>query len=184
MTIWHRNRRGRGCTTPRCRSQNIANNTFSEGWLQNPTNLQVCGPRQQPTMQKTLQIQRFHAECCKTQVLGPYHVGGGGVVANREPGSYILYIHSYQSSDKVVGSFFLSFFYTFTQTTLVICWNNCWRSKGKRGRHRWWCTFTANGSENFPLVHGHPKNIEIHWAFCGTTTTHPKGKIRPKRTSN
>ena len=34
MTSWHRNRRGRGCTTPRCRSQNIANNTFSEGWLQ------------------------------------------------------------------------------------------------------------------------------------------------------
>ena len=34
MTSWHRNRRGRGCTTPRCRSQNIANSTFSEGWLQ------------------------------------------------------------------------------------------------------------------------------------------------------
>ena len=43
----------------------------------NPTNLQVCGPRQPPTVQKTLQIQRFHAECCKTQVLGPYHGGGG-----------------------------------------------------------------------------------------------------------
>ena len=37
----------------------------------------------------------FHAECCKTQVLGPYHGGGGGgVVANREPGSY-TYIHIY-----------------------------------------------------------------------------------------
>ena len=53
----------------------------------NPTNLQVCGPRQPPTVQKTLQIPRFHAECCKTQVLGPY--AGGVVVANREPGSYI-----------------------------------------------------------------------------------------------
>ena len=44
-------------------------------------NLQVCGPRQPPTVQETLQIQRFHAECCKTQVLGPYHGGerGGGV---------------------------------------------------------------------------------------------------------
>ena len=38
----------------------------------NPTNMQVCGPRQPPNMQKTLQIPRFHAECCKTQVLGPY----------------------------------------------------------------------------------------------------------------
>ena len=45
----------------------------------NPTNMQVCGPRQPSNMQKTLQIPRFHAECCKTQVLGPYHGGGGGV---------------------------------------------------------------------------------------------------------
>ena len=77
MIIRHRG----GCngTTPRCRSRNVAGN---------PTNLQVCGPRQPPTVQETLQIPRFHAECCKTQVLGPYH-GGGGVVANREPGSYI-----------------------------------------------------------------------------------------------
>ena len=52
---------------------------FRKVGCKNPTNLQGCGPRQQPTMQKTLQIQRFHAECCKTQVLGPYHVGGGGV---------------------------------------------------------------------------------------------------------
>ena len=44
-------------------------------------------------MQKTLQIPRFHAECCKTQVFGTIPCGGGGVVANREPGSYIcLYL--------------------------------------------------------------------------------------------
>ena len=47
-------------------------------------------------MQETLQIPRFHAECCKTQVLGPYHGrGGGGVVANREPGSYIYILYTY-----------------------------------------------------------------------------------------
>ena len=40
-------------------------------------------------MQKTLQIQRFHAECCKTQVLGPYHVGGGG----SEPRAGIIYTY-------------------------------------------------------------------------------------------
>ena len=31
-------------------------------------------------MQETLQMPRFHAECCKTQVLGPYHGRGGGGV--------------------------------------------------------------------------------------------------------
>ena len=56
----------------------------------NPTNLQVCGPRQPPTVQKTLQIQRFHAECCKTQVLGPYQGGWGGGPAGPGPAPYIL----------------------------------------------------------------------------------------------
>ena len=62
----------------------------------NPTNLQVCGPRQ-PPVQKTLQIPRFHAECCKTQVLGPYHGGGWWRTANRDH-IYIyiyIYIHAF-----------------------------------------------------------------------------------------
>ena len=29
------------------------------------------------TAQETLQTQRFHAECCKTQVLEPYHAREG-----------------------------------------------------------------------------------------------------------
>ena len=76
----------------------------------NPTNLQVCGPRQPPTVQKTLQITRFHAECCKMQVLGPYHGGGGG----SEPRTGIIYMcifmytyTSYTSSGHR-GSFFFS----------------------------------------------------------------------------
>ena len=64
---------------------------FRKVGCKNPTNLQVCGPRQQPTMQKTLQIQRFHAECCKTQVLGPYMWGGGG--GGSEPRTGIIYIY-------------------------------------------------------------------------------------------
>ena len=65
---------------------------FRKVGCKNPTNLQGCGPRQQPTMQKTLQIQRFHAECCKTQVLGPYHVGGGG---GSKPRTGIIYTYVY-----------------------------------------------------------------------------------------
>ena len=40
-------------------------------------------------MQETLQIPRFHAECCKTQVLGPYHGRGGG--GGSEPRTGIIY---------------------------------------------------------------------------------------------
>ena len=108
MTSWHRNRRGRSCTTPRCRSQNIANNMqitrFRKVGCKNPRNLQVCGPRQQPTMQKTLQIQRFHAECCKTQVLGPYHVGGGGGGSEPRTGNIYLYIPQKMTSTHVFGN--------------------------------------------------------------------------------
>ena len=44
-------------------------------------------------MQKTLQIPRFHAECCKTQVLGPYHGGGRGG-GGSEPRTGIIYIYT------------------------------------------------------------------------------------------
>ena len=61
---------------------------FRKVGCRNPRNLQVCGPRQ-PPMQKTLQIPRSHAECFKSG-FGTIPWGGrGGVVANREPGSYI-----------------------------------------------------------------------------------------------
>ena len=52
----------------------------------NPTNLLVCGPRQPPTVQETLQIPRFLSIL---QNAGFGTIPGGGVVANREPGSYI-----------------------------------------------------------------------------------------------
>ena len=60
-------------------------------------NLQVCGPRQPPTVQETLQIQRFHAECCKMQVLGPYHGGGRGG-GGSEPRTGIIYDISHSES--------------------------------------------------------------------------------------
>ena len=60
----------------------------------NPTNMQVCGPRQPPNMQKTLQIPRFHAECCKTQVLGPYHGGGGGGGSEPRTGIILYTCHA------------------------------------------------------------------------------------------
>ena len=63
-------------------------------------------------MQKTLQIQRFHAECCKTQVLGPYHVGGGGggVVANREPGSYNFFKKKKKKNDDIERYIYIYYF--------------------------------------------------------------------------
>ena len=52
-------------------------------------------------MQKTLQIQRFHAECCKTQVLGPYHVGGGGGGSEPRTGNiYLLTRHGGKTLER------------------------------------------------------------------------------------
>ena len=97
MIIWHRNREGATALLHDVEAETLQRTRFRKFGCKNPTNLQVCGPRQQPTMQKTLQIPRFHAECCKTQVLGPYHVGGGGG-GGSEPRTgiiYTLYIYIY-----------------------------------------------------------------------------------------
>ena len=94
MTIWHRNKRGRGCTTPRCRSRNIANNTFSEGWLQNSN--EFAGLRTAPATHHAKNTANTTFSCGMLQNAGFGTIpcgGGGGVVANREPGSYIcLYL--------------------------------------------------------------------------------------------
>ena len=91
MIIWHRNRRGRGGTTPRCRSRNIANNTFSEGWLQKSN--EFAGLRTAPASHHAKNTANTTFSCGMLQNAGFGTIpcgGGGGVVANREPGSYIL----------------------------------------------------------------------------------------------
>ena len=89
MIIWHRNRRGRGGTTPRCRSRNIANNTFSEGWLQKSN--EFAGLRTAPATHhaKNTANTTFSCGMLQNAGFGTIPCGGGGVVANREPGSYI-----------------------------------------------------------------------------------------------
>ena len=80
MTSWHRNRRGRGCTTPRCRSQNIANNTFSEGWLQKSK--EFAGLRTAPATHHAKNTANTTFSCGMLQNAGfgtiPCGVGGGG----------------------------------------------------------------------------------------------------------
>ena len=80
MTSWHRNRRGRGCTTPRCRSQNIANNTFSEGWLQKSK--EFAGLRTAPATHHAKNTPNTTFSCGMLQNAGfgtiPCGGGGGG----------------------------------------------------------------------------------------------------------
>ena len=92
MIIWHR----RGChgTTPRHRSRNIANSTFSEGWLQE--RLRICrfaDSASHPPCKKHCKYNAFMQNAAKRRFWDHTMGGGegGGVVANREPGC--LYLH-------------------------------------------------------------------------------------------
>ena len=90
MTIWHRNRRGRGCTTPRCRSQNIANNTFSEGWLQKSN--EFAGLRTAPaTHHAKNTANTFSCGMLQNAGFGTIPCGGGG--GGSEPRTGIIYIY-------------------------------------------------------------------------------------------
>ena len=90
MTIWHRNRRGRGCTTPRCRSRNIANNMFSEGWLQKSN--EFAGLRTAPATHHAKNTANTTFSCGMLQNAGfgtiPCGGGGGG---GSEPRTGIIY---------------------------------------------------------------------------------------------
>ena len=92
MTIWHRNRRGRGCTTPRCRSQNIANNTFSEGWLQKSN--EFAGLRTAPATHhaKNTANKTFSCGMLQNAGFGTIPCGGGG---GSEPRTGIIYTYMY-----------------------------------------------------------------------------------------
>ena len=88
MIIWHRNRRGRGGTTPRCRSRNIANNTFSEGWLQKSD--EFAGLRTAPATHhaKNTANTTFSCGMLQNAGFGTIPCGGGG---GSEPRTGIIY---------------------------------------------------------------------------------------------
>ena len=89
MTTWHR----RGCngTTPRCRSRNIAKNTFAEGWLQK--SYEFAGLRTAPATHRAKNTANSAFSCGMLQNAGfgtiPW--GGGG----SEPRTGIIYIYIY-----------------------------------------------------------------------------------------
>ena len=89
MIIWHRNRRGRGGTTPRCRSRNIANNTFSEGWLQKSN--EFAGSRTAPATHhaKNTANTTFSCGMLQNAGFGTIPCGGGG--GGSEPRTGIIY---------------------------------------------------------------------------------------------
>ena len=92
MIIWHRNRRGRGGTTPRCRSRNIANNTFSEGWLQKSN--EFAGLRTAPATHhaKNTANTTFSCGMLQNAGFGTIPCGGGG--GGSEPRTGIIYINN------------------------------------------------------------------------------------------
>ena len=93
MIIWHRNRRGRGGTTPRCRSRNIANNTFSEDWLQKSN--EFAGLQTAPATHHAKNTANTTFSCGMLQNAGfgtiPCGGGGGG---GSEPRTGIIYIYA------------------------------------------------------------------------------------------
>ena len=106
MIIWHRNRRGRGGTTPRCRSRNIANNTFSEGWLQKSN--EFAGLRTAPATHhaKNTANTTFSCGMLPNAGFGTIPCGGGGGVVS-EPRTRD---HVFDSPEKYINSFFFFFF--------------------------------------------------------------------------
>ena len=100
MTSWHRNRRGRGCTTPRCRSQNIANNTFSEGWLQKSK--EFAGLRTAPATHhaKNTANTTFSCGMLQNAGFGTIPCGGGGGSEPRTGNIYEVLLYQYLSWGK------------------------------------------------------------------------------------
>ena len=100
MIIWHRS--GWNGTTPRCRSLNIANSTFSEGRLQEiPRICRFADRASHPPCKKHCKYHVFMQNAAKRRFWDHTMGGGGGVVANREPGSYIPYIPGDSMRDHV-----------------------------------------------------------------------------------
>ena len=94
MIIWHRNRRGRGGTTPRSRSRNIANNTFSEGWLQKSN--EFAGLRTAPATHHAKNTAKTTFSCGMLQNAGFGTIPCGGGGGGSEPRTGIIYICLYE----------------------------------------------------------------------------------------
>ena len=93
LELYNDNLAWKGCdgTTPRCRSRSIANNTFSEDWLQK--SYEFAGLRTAPATHHAKKHCKYHVfmRNAPKRRFCDHTMGGGvgGVVANREPGSYI-----------------------------------------------------------------------------------------------
>ena len=87
MTTWHR----RGCngTTPRCRSRNIAKNTFAEGWLQK--SYEFAGLRTAPATHRAKNTANSAFSCGMLQNAGFGTIPWGGGPAGPGPVPYIDY---------------------------------------------------------------------------------------------
>ena len=98
MIIWHRNRRGSDCTTPRCRSRNIANNTFSEGWLQKSH--EFAGLRTVPATHhaKNTANTTFSSGMLQNAGFGTIPCGGRG--GGSEPRTGIIYRYTISDFNK------------------------------------------------------------------------------------
>ena len=140
MTIRHRG----GCngTTPRCRSRNIANNTFSEGRLQEiPRICRFADRASHPPCKKHCKYHVFMQNAAKRRFWDHTMGGGGGVVANREPGSYIYIYIYYIIFKQTKSSSFIphnpAIFFNFTPFLLDVCFkfqriaDRSWRSYGR-----------------------------------------------------
>ena len=79
-------RRSGGCnnTTPRCRSRNIANNTFSEGWLQ------FADGASQPPCKEHCKYHVFMQNAAKRRFWD--HTKGGGGGSERRTGIIYRYV--------------------------------------------------------------------------------------------
>ena len=115
MTIWHR----RGCngTTPRCRSRNFANNTFSEGWLQK--SYEFAGLRTAPATHRAKNTANSAFSCGMLQNagFGTVPLGGGRQRTTNRDQSYI-YI------------FFFVFFLRSVANHRMVVLTRIWRSNG------------------------------------------------------
>ena len=88
MTIWHRS--GWNGTTPRCRSLNIANSTFSEGPLQAiPRICRFADRASHPPCKKHCKYHVFMQNAAKRRFWDHSMGGGGG--GGSEPRTGIIY---------------------------------------------------------------------------------------------
>ena len=107
MTTWHR----RGCngTTPRCRSRNIAKNTFAEGWLQKSYKFAGLRTAQATHRAKNTANSAFSCGMLQNAGFGTIPWGGGRRAQGRSH-IYIYVIYSPESHFLTVAQRYLQCF--------------------------------------------------------------------------